>query len=169
MYKILFILFFYGAALAAEVEPLQPLSTSRSAPAFNFPDMDGMPHTLEDYAGQVLVVNFWATWCPPCVRELPALDRLQQQLAADGVVVLGVNFGETAEDIDTFLQRVVDIDFTLLLDPTMNAGTEWGVRGLPTTYIIDDHGQILFEVLGDKHWDDPVIVEQIRAVAESVN
>ena len=169
MYKILFILFFSGAIVAAEVEPLQPLSMPRSAPAFNFPDRDGAVHTLQDYAGQVLVVNFWATWCPPCVRELPALDRLQQQLADDGVVVLGVNLGETAEDINTFLQRVVDVDFTLLLDPTMNASTEWGIRGLPTTYIIDDHGQILFEVLGDKHWDDPVIVEQIRAVTTSVN
>jgi thiol-disulfide isomerase/thioredoxin len=169
MYKILFILFFSSAVIAAEVEPLQPLSMPRPAPAFNFPDRDGVAHTLQDYSGQVLVVNFWATWCPPCVRELPALDRLQQQLADNGVVVLGVNLGETTEDINTFLQRVVDVEFTLLLDPTMHASSEWGIRGLPTTYIIDDHGQILFEVLGDKHWDDPVIVEQIRAVTTSGN
>ncbi len=169
MYKLLFLILFSSTLLATEVEPLQPLTTTRPAPAFNFPDRDGMAHTLQDYAGQVLVVNFWATWCPPCVRELPALDRLQQQLAADGVVVLGVNLGESAEEIDTFLQRVVDVEFTLLLDPVMHASREWGIRGLPTTYIIDDHGTILFEVLGDKHWDDPVIVEQIRAVTASVN
>lgn len=165
MRKFLLLLAIPFALTAAEVEPLQPLSEPRPAPAFSFPDMDGQTHHLDDYAGRVLVVNFWATWCPPCVREMPALDRLQSELADDGVVVFGANLGETAEDIAAFLQRV-PVDFPLLLDPDMNAGMEWGVRGLPTTYIIDGQGQILFEVLGDKHWDDPVIVEQIRALAD---
>jgi peroxiredoxin len=154
------------AVTAAEVEPLVPLDDPRPAPAFELSDTAGDTHRLADYTGRTLVVNFWATWCPPCIKEMPALDNLQRELLDDGVVVLGVNMGETVEDIAGFTDRVA-VDFPLLLSLDMSAGQAWGVRGLPTTYIVDKQGQIVYEILGEKPWDDPVIVEQIRDLTES--
>lgn len=151
-------------ANAAEGGPLTPLDSPRPAPEFSLADTAGDTHTLADYRGRVLVVNFWATWCPPCVKEMPALDRLQQQLGEAGVQVVGINMGETTDDIASFNERV-PVDFPLLLSPDMSAGQDWGVRGLPTTFILDPEGRIVFEVLGDQPWDDATIVDQIRELA----
>ncbi|MDX1607359.1 MAG: TlpA disulfide reductase family protein, partial [Candidatus Competibacterales bacterium] len=93
MSRLLLWLCWIPVAAAAEVQPLPALDAPRPAPAFELNDTEGRSHTLADYAGQVLVVNFWATWCPPCVKEMPALNRLQQQ-AGGPVQVLGVNMGE---------------------------------------------------------------------------
>ena len=170
MYKILLALLMLALApvmpVLAEVQALQPLTTPRPAPAFEFVDIQGTTHRLQDYADRVVVVNFWATWCPPCIRELPALERLQQHLADVGGVVLTVNFGEDAEDIAVFLQRVIALELPVLLDPAMTAASPWRLRGIPTSYIINPQGQIVFTVLGDQPWDAPVMVEQIRALAE---
>lgn len=142
---------------------LDPLPEPIAAPDFNQPDQSGQKHTLADYQDKVLVVNFWATWCPPCIREMPSLDRLQQQLKDQGLEVIGVNMGETPERIATFTDRI-KVGFPLLYDEDMTMTMNWEVQHLPTTFIVNRAGEIIYAVVGDKPWDDPAIAEQIQAL-----
>ena len=95
--------------------PADP-ADARPAPDFSISDLSGVQYSL----GKTLVVNFWATWCPPCIKEMPALQDAWQQLKEHNVQVLGINMGETADDIQQFMQQAsLDIDFPLLLDENM--------------------------------------------------
>ena len=145
--------------------PLVASTQPRSAPEFELIDTQGDKHTLAAYQGKVLIVNFWATWCPPCIKEMPSLQRAADALRADGVQVLGINVGESKEDIESFMD-ITPVDFPLLLDENMEQGPLWSLRGLPTTLIVDSKGNIIYTVLGEREWDDPVIVDQIRTLAQ---
>jgi peroxiredoxin len=145
------------------VEPLQALEEPVPAPDFELLDPAGQTHTLADYQGKVLVVNFWATWCPPCIREMPALQNLRTTLHEQGLEVLGINMGENAEQVALFRERI-NVDFPLLLDENMVMSTAWEVLNLPTTFIVDRKGMITYAEVGDKPWDDPVIVQQIEVL-----
>jgi thiol-disulfide isomerase/thioredoxin len=136
---------------------------ARAAPAFSYPDLQGKVHNLADYQGKILVINFWATWCPPCVKEMPALQSAAEQLRADDIYVLGINVGDDKEAIEDFL-KLTPVDFPLLLDENMESMADWQLKGLPTTAIVNGAGQIAYTVLGDKAWDDPAMIEQIRAL-----
>jgi peroxiredoxin len=136
----------------------------RLAPAFELHDSNGELHTLARYQGKVLVVNFWATWCAPCREEMPSLERLGELLKQDGVVVLAIDFGEPADAVIEFAKET-GISLPLLIDHRGTQAPTWGVRALPTTYIVDRQGQIVHTVHGERQWDKPEIVESIRAIA----
>jgi thiol-disulfide isomerase/thioredoxin len=150
-------------ALTAGAEELDAPAESRNAPEFSYPDLQDKTHTLADYQGKVIVVNFWATWCPPCVKEMPALQSAAEQLKNDDIYVLGVNVGDDKEAIEEFLE-LTPVDFPLLMDENMESMSEWQLKGLPTTHIVNGAGQIAYTVLGDKAWDDPQLIEQIRSL-----
>ena len=152
----------YPSARAEQVQLLTP-TKGGPAPEFSALDLQGKTHTLADYKGGVLIVNFWATWCPPCVKEMPALQRTWEQLRGDGVQVLGFSMGDSAEDIERFL-KIIPVGFPLLLDENMEQSQHWSLKGLPTTFIVDTTGQIVFTVLGEREWDNPAIIEQIRTL-----
>ena len=160
----LFSLMAYAAGADEEsIEPLQALSEAIAAPDFELLDSTGNTHTLEDYQGQVLVVNFWATWCPPCIREMPSLQNLRSALHDRGLEVLGINMGEGPDEIAFFNERV-KVEFPLLLDEDMVMTTAWEVQNLPTTFIVDRNSMIIYAEVGDKPWDDPVIMAQLEAL-----
>ena len=145
------------------IEPLFALEDSLAASDFELFDQQGQTHTLADYKGQVLIVNFWATWCPPCIHEMPALQNLRTTLRERGLEVLGINMGETQAQVDTFTNQVA-VDFPLLLDENMVATMAWQVQNLPTTFVVNKDGMIIYAEVGDKPWDDPVIMQQIEAL-----
>ncbi len=111
------------------------------APDFTLEDLDGNSVHLADLRGQVVVVNFWATWCGPCRLEMPALQAKYDALKEDGLVVLAVNTGDTAEDAAAFGTEL-GLSFPLLLDPGDGVNTLYRVRGWPTTYFVDRDGMI---------------------------
>jgi peroxiredoxin len=150
-----------GTALYAE--ELTPPEQSRAAPDFSYQDMDGNSHTLADYQGKVVVINFWATWCPPCIKEMPSLQTAWEQLREDDIPVLGVNLGDSKEAIAGFLE-LTPVEFPLLLDENMDSMAQWSLKGLPTTHILNGDGQIAFTVLGDREWHTPEILQQIRSL-----
>jgi len=116
-------------------------------------------------AGKPVLINFWATWCPPCREELPALNRAWAALKADGVAMLAVNVGEEKAAIKRFLQDY-PIDFTVLYDLPGDSMAQWQLQNLPSTLILDRDGEIAYRVVGEKAWDDPEIVQQIRDLAQ---
>lgn len=128
-------------------------------------DMDGKVHDLAGYKGKVVLVNFWATWCPPCRREMPSLERLQQKLGTKGFVVLAVNVGETEDVIFPFLGMLeTPPTFPILLDLDSKTLKQWPIKGLPTTFLIDRSGRVSHRAIGGREFDHPDVVKTIEAL-----
>ena len=125
-------------------------------------DLQGQPYSLQTQAKPVMI-NFWATWCPPCRAELPALNRAYQQLAGDGLAMLAINVGDSSQAVSRFL-HYYPIDFPVVLDEAGNSMKHWPIKGLPTTIILDHQGKLLYRVSGEKAWDSKAMLDEIRTI-----
>jgi thiol-disulfide isomerase/thioredoxin len=141
-----------GAAFAAELKPV----TVRPAPALALQGLDGQRHDLSAYRGKVVLVNFWATWCPPCRAEMPSMQRLKTMMRDRPFAILAVDMAETEKEIRDFLKEFKDtkIDFTILLDPKGTALKDWKVHVFPTSFLVDAEGNIRYGVAGSLEWDE---------------
>jgi len=162
----------FGAAFAAPqgaraaAGPERLLRTGpRPLPEFVFLTAAGAERRVADYAGRGLVINLWATWCPPCVAEMPALDRLQAMLAPEGIEVLALSSDRGgAAQVAPFYERLGLRHLAILLDPMGRAGRALGARGLPTTVIVGRDGQELARLEGAAEWDRADMVAALRAL-----
>jgi cytochrome c biogenesis protein CcmG, thiol:disulfide interchange protein DsbE len=134
-----------------------------TAPEFEITTDNGRHITRSDFGGRLLVLNFWATWCPPCIEEMPSLDQMQRQLAPAGVVVLGVSVDQNGRDYEQFLAKA-KVSFLTARDPSRRISTEYGTFKFPETYIIDARGRVLQKHIGAQLWNDPNLIRQIRAL-----
>ena len=159
----LLVLFSLPSAAQQPGAGLTPLANAPLAPYFKLFDMDGNVYRLSDFRGRVIIVNFWATWCPPCREEMPSMQRAWEQLRDEGILMWGINVGE---DEDTIFQFTADypVDFPLLLDIHSGVTARWPVRGLPTTFVVDPAGRLVYQAIGSREWDDPELLEQVRAL-----
>lgn len=145
---------------AGKPQTLTPMHEPAPAPVLMLTDVDGKTWRLSDLRGQPVIVNFWATWCPPCRAEMPSLQRAWRQLQAEGIMVLAVNVGDSsAAVIDFSLNH--GLDFPILLDADSTAMAAWPAQGLPATFIIDAKGRIAFRAIGERTWDDPQLLAEI--------
>jgi peroxiredoxin len=131
------------------------LQVGSEAPGLVLPGLDGKSYDLASERGRLVVLNFWATWCPPCVAEMPALEKVQRALAAEGLSVVAVS---TDEDEQALRQFVSEQGLTLrvLRDPGGRlAASAYRVTGYPETFLIDRSGRILRHVVGPAEWDAP--------------
>jgi peroxiredoxin/outer membrane lipoprotein-sorting protein len=133
------------AAIPAEVKASPILGTT--APDFTLTDTNGHPVNLHDLRGKVVIVDFWATWCPPCRAEMPLLQQLHSDLAGKGLVVLGLDVGEDAETVTAFVKQQ-SYTFPLLLGAEPDVSATYFVEGYPTTFVVDRRGRIAFRDLG---------------------
>jgi thiol-disulfide isomerase/thioredoxin len=128
-----------------------------------FTDAEGREKRFADFRGKGLVVNFWATWCPPCVAEMPALDRAHAALARDGIEVLALSSDRGGKaQVEPFYQRIGLKNLAIWLDPRGTAGRALGVRGLPTTLILDRAGIEVARAEGEAVWDSADMLAAIR-------
>jgi len=133
------------------------------APPLVLMDLGNNRHQLEDYRGQVVLVNFWASWCAPCLVEMPGIQRLKESLAGRPFTVLAVNFRESKEKVWRF-RNLLKVDFPLLLDVDGKTAGDWHVAVYPTSYLLDRQGRIRHVAYGQLQWDNPGIVETIEAL-----
>lgn len=132
-------------------------------PDFAFTDAAGKAHAVADFAGKGLVINLWATWCPPCVAEMPALDRLAAALAGEEILVLPLSSDRGGEPVvRAFYERTRLATLRIWLDPRGAAARALGARGLPTTIIVDRAGRERARLEGDAAWDAPAFAAAIR-------
>jgi len=150
-------------AAGAGLERLQVHDRPRPSPGFSLRDVDGTEVAPEAFAGQGVVLNFWATWCPPCIEEMPALERLHKALAGDRIVVVAASQDRGGVPVvQGFYDRVRIAGLPIWLDPRGAAARAFGARGLPTTVILDRAGRELARLEGAATWDAP---EAIRLIA----
>jgi thiol-disulfide isomerase/thioredoxin len=128
-----------------------PWPASRPAPALQALDMQGKTWTLADVRGRAVLLNFWATWCPPCRAEMPSLQQLAEIYGPERLQVLAINVGEGPRRIAQFLQSS-GLDLTVLLDPQSLMSKAWGASVLPTTILIDAEGRPRQRVRGEVDW-----------------
>ena len=139
---------------------------NESAPPLALVDIRGVEHALEQYRGKVVVVNFWATWCPPCVEELPSLENAWQRYRQQGLVVLAVS-GEESDVVTSFLERLPsDITFPALIDHDMKVGNRWQIRGLPTTVVVDRSGHLHWRAEGQLDFSASKVDEMLLALLD---
>jgi peroxiredoxin len=155
-----------ASAVSSEHQTLTPLDGESAAPDFALPDVDGGIHRLSDYRGRVVIVNFWATWCPPCREEMPAMQRAWEVLQREDIIMLAIDVGE---DEDTIFAFTADypVTFPLLLDRNSDVIQQWPVRGLPTTFVVDPQGRLAYRAIGARQWDSQAILEKIRALKKA--
>lgn len=133
------------------------------AKEFELLDMDDEPKKLSDNKGKVILLNFWATWCPPCIREMPSMERLQQEVNAEEFKVIAINQMEDSDQVFAFTgQLTIDPTFEILFDSTSSVSHDYAVRGLPTTYLIDKQGKIRYRAVGGREFDHPEVVAKIK-------
>ena len=150
-----------GAAAQAHAGLVDLPSTA--PPPLALDDLDGRRHTLEDHRGRVIVLNFWASWCAPCVAEMPSLQLMRERLGAGSIEVLGVNYGEAPQRVRAFVQRM-DVDYPILLDAFHLARRDWHVTALPATWIIDRQGRLRHRVVGEIDWLDIAVLARIESL-----
>jgi thiol-disulfide isomerase/thioredoxin len=146
----------------AALGQFSPLDPPRPAPELAFTSRDGTPLRLADFRGRVVLVNLWATWCGPCVREMPSLDRLQAKVG-DRLLVLAISEDRGgAHAVDPFLEKLALAHLAIFLDASSAAQQAFKVRGLPTSFLIDRDGRILGSLEGGAEWDAPEMVARLE-------
>jgi thiol-disulfide isomerase/thioredoxin len=133
---------------------------------FSLPLLSGGNAELSSYKGKVVFLNFWATWCPPCREEMPSMEVLYQRFKDRGLEILAVNIGEESAAVQSFI-RTNRFTYPVPLDRNSRISTLYGVRAIPTSYIIDREGMIIASLVGSIHWDNPKVIAAFDALLES--
>ena len=135
----------------------RPPHVGAAAKDFTVQDSDHQV-SLNQFRGQVVIVNFWATWCPPCMQELPSMMDMQNQLRSRGVMVLGVSIDIDDDAYHRFLKRR-NINFVTVRDPDQKVAGMYGTSGWPESYIIDRQGVLRRKIVGPINWDSPEVMQ----------
>ena len=144
--------------------PAAPIAIGQRAPEFRLPALvEGEEVSLEGLRGQVVLLNFWATWCKPCEDEMPAMERLYQALEPDGFELLAVSVDEEADAVALFQQRL-GLSFPVLLDPERRVADAYQSYKFPESWLIDADGVLVARFVGPRDWDSPAYVDRVRSL-----
>ena len=161
------LLLLVGLSAQAQIQPSSDGNKPDVVPLFELEDVAGNTVTLESHRGKVVMINFWATWCPPCVEEMPAMDNLKSAFADKPFEILAINMAEDRASIMDFLDRTgFELGFPLLLDPGGVVADAYSVRGLPATMMVDKSGKFVFGGVGPRQWDSPEVMAEILPLFE---
>ena len=150
---------------AGHAAPVMTPWTKPTPPPFELAGPEGEPVALAERRGRVVMLNFWASWCAPCIEELPSLDRLATTLADEPFELIAVNMGDSPEAMAAFLDRLaLDPGFTIALDVDGDVTRDWGLFAYPTTVLLDAEGQAVRVRYGATDWDAPEVIELIRSL-----
>jgi len=141
-----------AAAFDAAGAPLRPVKNPVPADAFTVRDLSGKLVSLGDFRGRVVLLNFWATWCAPCAKEMPSMERLYQAYGAKGLVIVGMSVDTGApQEVKAFAEKL-KITFPILHDRDSIVSRHYSIPGVPVSYLIDRKGRVAYRVLGEYDW-----------------
>jgi cytochrome c biogenesis protein CcmG, thiol:disulfide interchange protein DsbE len=134
-----------------------------TAPNFTITADNGRTISASNFGGRLLVLNFWATWCAPCVEEVPSLNQFARDMAGSGVVVLGVSVDQNEKTYRNFLQRA-HISFMTARDPHAKISSDYGTFKYPESYVINSQGKVVLKVVGQANWTDPDMMRYVKTL-----
>jgi len=132
------------------------------APNFTFPGLDGKMVSLSDHRGKVVLLNIWATWCPPCVEEMPSIQRLYEELGGEDFEILAVSIDNSGAKVVAPFMKKYKLSFPALLNPEGTVQTLYGTTGVPESFIIDKEGILVQKVIGSRNWAAPEAIRFFR-------
>lgn len=135
----------------------------KKAPDFTLRDINNRPFNLSSLRGKVVILNFWATWCPPCRAEMPPLNNLYREMRNKGLEVVAISTDRSSSVIKDYISKN-PIDFTVLIDTDNKVSRQFKVFSIPTTFLIDRNGIIIERYLGEENWTSPEIKKKIKEV-----
>jgi peroxiredoxin len=139
------------------------IEVGQSAPDFAVPSFPAGQVRLDDLRGRVRLVNFWATWCPPCVDESPSLQQFAEQMRNRGVEVIGISVDQDPTALQKFIDRF-HLTFTIGRDPDQELAHRYGTFKYPETYIVDRDGRVAEKIIGPIDWQDPRIISFVQSL-----
>jgi peroxiredoxin len=139
-----------------------PLRVGQPAPDFTLPGLDGKMVSLSDYRGQVVLVNVWATWCPPCVGEMPSMEKLYRALKGENFEILAVSIDALGKKAVAPFMKKYNLSFPALMDQDGTIKTLFQTTGVPESFIINQEGIFIEKVIGPKDWATPQVVGFFR-------
>lgn len=132
-----------------------------------FPNLEGETVSLQTFRGKVVLLNFWATWCPPCVKEMPSMQRLRDKLAGQPFEIVAIDVGESPDAVEAFmLQADTELAFPILLDERGFSFSALGIRGLPMSFLLNRDGKSMMTFMGGREWDTS---SQLQLITEAIN
>jgi cytochrome c biogenesis protein CcmG/thiol:disulfide interchange protein DsbE len=140
-----------------------------SAPNFIFPDLKGQQISLSDQRGKVVLVNIWATWCPPCKQEMPSMQKLYEKFKGENFEILAVSIDSTGRDAVAPFTRTMNLTFPVLLDPKEDIGSLYGITGVPESFIIDKEGIVVEKIIGPIDWATPKVFQFFQDLINKPN
>ncbi len=157
-----------STSYAALGHTLSRLPTPVPAPDFTLEDMDGEKYTLSSLRGKVIMINFWATWCPPCREEIPSMEAVYQSLRDKDFIVLAINQWESPDHVFSYMGQLdVYPTFPILFDRDSSVSDSYGVKGLPTTMLIDRQGRVVYRAVGGRNFNHPDVRALIQQLIDS--
>jgi peroxiredoxin len=135
---------------------------------FTLENVNGENISLSDFDGQTILLNFWATWCGPCIREMPSMEKLYSELKDEGFVVVAVDIRDTKESVEKIIARLA-VTFPVLLDKSGKIGDIYGASSIPLSYLIDTKGYVVGVALGAIQWNSNKIMEAVRFIQNRGN
>lgn len=136
-------------------------TVGQPAPDFALTDLNGRQWQLSELRGKVVFINFWATWCPPCIKELPSMDSLNKRMAGKPFQMLTILFNDQAQLAQSLVNKA-GYKFPVLIDPSSETGNQYGLTGVPETYIVDPQGILQEKFIGPAKWDSPEALQLIQ-------
>lgn len=131
-------------------------------PTIALQDLNGNTHTLDQYRGSIVLVQFWATYCPPCIKEMPSMNNLQNKLKKAGVPfkILAINMAETKAEVEKFA-KIVKPEFSILINEDGSSVQKWQVFAAPSNFLINKQGEVAYTLFGGVEWDSAEIIDKI--------
>ena len=160
LFTVLFIL-----TASAQSTNLKPFTGNTPTPPLKLADLQGKSHDLNDYKGKVVLVQFWATYCGPCRKEMPSMNKMMKKMGDVPFKILAVDMGETKEEVTRFVNEVKP-EFSILMDESGKSIADWRVFAAPSNFIIDPQGKIRYTLFGGVEWDSDELIAKLKALAK---
>ena len=146
--------------------PKKGLEIGNFAPDFTYPDLSGKSVSLSDFRGSVVLVNIWATWCPPCVAEVPSMEALYRKLKGENFEILAISIDQQGQSVVSSFMEKHKLTFPALLDPKGTISLPYRATGVPESFIVDKKGILAKKIIGPIDWESPEVISYIRNLME---
>lgn len=151
------------ATQAGAGQPTQSKLEGKPAPDFSLPTLGGGTMRLSDYRGKIVFLNIWATWCPPCRDEMPSMQRLYEHFQGRDFEMLTISIDEDPSKVEPFMKEL-GLTFPVAFDPQQQVASQYGITGVPETYLIDKNGIVMHHMIGPGVWDDQGILSAFESL-----